>query len=417
MPVEFRCPHCKKLLRVPDNSRGKRGRCPHCKEINDIPAESEPVPSSSPAAPSQAAGPKPTPTAPTPRPAPAPKPATPALTPLDPFTNLPPAPYAPGPLDLLSDLSDSSGLTPIPGPYPNPLASLPSAPAYGSGGFVVGNPGGGNFGGGYNAPAASPNPYLSPAYVPSYSPAGYSAHSYSSDQFDESKPLNDSGREGVPWEDRRREGTLFETAKQVLLQPAYAFGSMRRTGGLGRPLGYAIYCSLIGGLISLMIWLLIRLMLVLFVVAVGNKAPEDMGFAILGLGAYLVIGLISLAIFGTLGAIIGAFVHSAVLHLVLMMLSGARGTYEATFRLTCYVQGSLALLYVVPCLGPPASFIWYYIATIIGVRWTHEISVGKSVAAVLLTSLIFTLLVVVPIIILWFLAALIIAAIAAAGMR
>lgn len=369
MPVEFRCPHCKKLLRVPDNARGKRGRCPHCKEINDIPAASDPAP----------------------RPATMPSPA-----PLDPFAGAPSAPYSPGPLDLLSDLPETPGLTPISNAYSDPLGGAAPTSGHGRSGFAGGGFGGGNYGGGYAPSAAARNPYS----APSYSPAAYSGTGYSSDQFDESQPLSDSDRPGIPWENRRRDGTLFETAKQVLLQPAYAFGSMRRSGGLGRPLGFAIYCSLIGGTINLVISLVFNLIPTLIQVALGQMPPQLLGFVFVVMAINLVVGLIAVAIFGTLAAIIGAFIHSAVLHLVLMMLNGARGTFEATFRLSCYTQGTLALLNVVPCIGPLAAFIMYYVISIIGVRWTHEISLGKSVAAVFITSAVFFGLVVIPLILL-----------------
>jgi len=40
MPIEFRCEHCDKLMRTPDDSGGKKGRCPHCKETTQIPVQS-----------------------------------------------------------------------------------------------------------------------------------------------------------------------------------------------------------------------------------------------------------------------------------------------------------------------------------------------------------------------------------------
>ncbi|MEQ8790554.1 MAG: hypothetical protein RIC55_29930 [Pirellulaceae bacterium] len=48
MPIDFRCTHCGKLLRVGDDAAGKKSRCPDCGNIQDIPAGSTPE---SPAAP------------------------------------------------------------------------------------------------------------------------------------------------------------------------------------------------------------------------------------------------------------------------------------------------------------------------------------------------------------------------------
>ena len=80
-------------------------------------------------------------------------------------------------------------------------------------------------------------------------------------------------------------------------------------------------------------------------------ARESLNLYGLNVSTSLLAGAIAIGIFGTLAAIFGAFVHSAVLHLVLMMLSGARARFEATFRLTCYAQGSLALVNVIPCVA------------------------------------------------------------------
>jgi uncharacterized membrane protein len=42
MPIEFRCPHCQRLLRVPDGSQGKQAQCPQCQAMVQVPAASVP---------------------------------------------------------------------------------------------------------------------------------------------------------------------------------------------------------------------------------------------------------------------------------------------------------------------------------------------------------------------------------------
>ena len=38
MPIEFVCPNCEQMLRVPDDAAGKSARCPVCSVVNAIPA-------------------------------------------------------------------------------------------------------------------------------------------------------------------------------------------------------------------------------------------------------------------------------------------------------------------------------------------------------------------------------------------
>jgi phage FluMu protein Com len=43
MPIDFRCARCGKLLRVGDESAGKKSRCPDCGNIQDIPTSASPA--------------------------------------------------------------------------------------------------------------------------------------------------------------------------------------------------------------------------------------------------------------------------------------------------------------------------------------------------------------------------------------
>src|SRR6478609_5699137 len=59
-------------------------------------------------------------------------------------------------------------------------------------------------------------------------------------------------RSGLPWDDRQQRGILrafFDTLIMVLTKPAEAFAVMKREGGLGEPLLYAIIGGSVGGVI------------------------------------------------------------------------------------------------------------------------------------------------------------------------
>ncbi len=43
MSIEFRCPHCQRLLRVPEGSQGKQAQCPQCQAMVQVPAGGAPA--------------------------------------------------------------------------------------------------------------------------------------------------------------------------------------------------------------------------------------------------------------------------------------------------------------------------------------------------------------------------------------
>ena len=62
-----------------------------------------------------------------------------------------------------------------------------------------------------------------------------------------------AGRTGLPWEHRQERGffnAFIETLTMVLIRPAEAFSVMKREGGLGEPLIYALIGGCVGGIVS-----------------------------------------------------------------------------------------------------------------------------------------------------------------------
>src|SRR6266704_5446603 len=60
-------------------------------------------------------------------------------------------------------------------------------------------------------------------------------------------------RSGLPWDERHGKGlfsAFIETLQMVLSRPSDAFTAMRREGGLGEPLLYAIIGGSVGGAVS-----------------------------------------------------------------------------------------------------------------------------------------------------------------------
>ena len=182
-------------------------------------------------------------------------------------------------------------------------------------------------------------------------------------------------RSGLPWDARATKGlfsAFIETLQMVLTRPSEAFTAMQREGGLGEPLLYAVIGGTFGTLFALTYNYAFR-SLALF--PTRHNAFENM------IGG---VGLIFLLVFTPLLVVIGTFIWSAILHLCLMMVGGAKQSFETTFRVICFGGGSLNPLLVIPFCGGLVVLIWKIVVYSIGLARAHETDTGRAVLAVLL---------------------------------
>lgn len=179
-------------------------------------------------------------------------------------------------------------------------------------------------------------------------------------------------RSGLPWEHRQERGffkAFIETMVMVLGKPATAFTVMKREGGLFEPLTYA----LLGWCAGFIVFLLFRLMLP-SLATLGDPLAGLFG----GISFFLLI--ILLPIFFA----VCVFIGSAIIHLCLMILGGAKQTFETTFRVVCFATGSTGPLMIVPFCGGLVSGVWGLVAECIGLSRAHEIDIGRAIMAVFL---------------------------------
>jgi hypothetical protein len=183
-------------------------------------------------------------------------------------------------------------------------------------------------------------------------------------------------RSGLPWENRAGRPfftAFFETLQMVLSRPAAAFTAMKREGGLGDPLLYA----LIGGSFGVIIYLLYSLAFH----SLGTFANRNNPFAqMIGTG----VGLLFAMILTPLFIVIGAFIGAAIFHLCLMLVGGARQSFETTFRVICFAGGSVNPLLIIPFCGGLVVFVWKIVLYSIGLARAHETDTGRAVLAVVL---------------------------------
>jgi hypothetical protein len=195
-------------------------------------------------------------------------------------------------------------------------------------------------------------------------------------------PTDGGERTGPPWEHRAELGLVtaaWQTVKGVLTEPAQTFEKMNREGGLGTPLLYNVILATIGSIANFAYQFLFNTGTRSFLPPEAQHNPAFQ--TSFGVGM-----LVGAAIAMPLVIVIGSFIGAGVLHLSLMLCSGAKQPFETTFRTYCYASGSANLLQVVPVCGAIVSGIWGLVCMCIGLARTHEIGTGRAVLAVLLPS-------------------------------
>ena len=183
-------------------------------------------------------------------------------------------------------------------------------------------------------------------------------------------------RSGLPWENRQGRpffSAFIETLQMILSRPALAFTAMKREGGLGDPLIYV----LIGGTFGLLVHFFYRFLFISFNIFVDRSDP----FTRLGIVG---IGWVVLLIFTPVLIVVGVFINAAIVHVCLMLVGGAKQSFETTFRVVCFACGSVYPLLIVPLCGSLVVGIWGLVLYCIGLARAHETDTGRAVLAVLL---------------------------------
>jgi hypothetical protein len=190
-------------------------------------------------------------------------------------------------------------------------------------------------------------------------------------------------RPAIPWDERDRIGilgALVETTRQVLTQPSAFFRAMPVTGGVGSPLLYAVIVGWIGLVASAFYQAIFRSVVGSGLGVFGSERPEIA--ALLGWVEGWA-GFVAQAVFGGVFVVIGAFVAAGILHVVLLLLGGARRDFEATFRVVSFAQAT-SILFLVPFCGQAVAGLWTLVLYVLGLAEAHQIGHGKAAAAVLL---------------------------------
>ncbi len=191
--------------------------------------------------------------------------------------------------------------------------------------------------------------------------------------------------DGPAWERRRSLGAMLETIKGVLIEPGDTFRDASRTAGIGPALLFGLILGLAGSLVGLFWQYFMGAALGsgLGSTPFGGELPPELTDILPGPGAMLIFSMAMAPVL----LLIGMFLWSAIVHLMLLLLGGASQGYEATFRTIVYCTGSTALFQAIPFCGQWVGLIWSLVAQILGLKEMHNISGGKAAAAVLVPLL------------------------------
>ncbi len=185
-----------------------------------------------------------------------------------------------------------------------------------------------------------------------------------------------AARTGLPWEHRQERGffnAFVDTLVMVLTKPSEAFSVMKREGGLGEPLIYALIGGCFGGIVSLLFSL--GLQSTRFF---ANRHDTFAAMAGTGVGSAALIVLVPLFV------IISLFIGSAIVHFCLMIVGGANQSFETTFRVIAFSQGSTGPLQIIPICGGLIAGVWALVCNCIGLARAHDTDTGRAVLAVFL---------------------------------
>jgi hypothetical protein len=170
-----------------------------------------------------------------------------------------------------------------------------------------------------------------------------------------------------------------ETTRQVLTGPGAFFRAMPVSGGLGSPLLYAVVIGWLGLAAAAFYQAVFRSVVGSSWGALGDQ-PEIA--ALLGWVEGWA-GFVAQVVFGGVFVVIGVFLAAGIIHLLLLLLGGARRDFEATFRVVSFAQAT-SILFLVPFCGQLVGGIWCLVLYVLGLAEAHQIGHGKAAAAVLL---------------------------------
>lgn len=168
----------------------------------------------------------------------------------------------------------------------------------------------------------------------------------------------------------------IETWKEVIQRPSDFYRKMPTTGGYADPLTFAAISYIIYGLL----------------VALFDRGMMENVYGGMGAGGFGFSTMVTIVIMIPIMGIIFLLIGAAILYLIYKLLGGT-GTYEGTVRFISYATAVQVLSWI-PLIGLIFGLYRIYLY-IVGGMYVHNVSMGRSVIAVLLPTVLVFLLVII----------------------
>lgn len=190
-------------------------------------------------------------------------------------------------------------------------------------------------------------------------------------------PVDPPSPEIIPWEDPQRPwpGALVDTVRLLLISPRRAFARVPVRGDVLRPVLFALALGWLG-LCFTALWELT------LGNALRNMMPGGSDGATYGPPRLFYLAMIPL---GPLYVALGILLNSAILHVALLLVGGAKNGYTATLRAVCYTQAANVGL-VLPFCGSLLASVAVLVLEVIGISVLHRIPLVKAMIAVLIPA-------------------------------
>lgn len=178
-------------------------------------------------------------------------------------------------------------------------------------------------------------------------------------------------RHATPWERRLQLGLwggIKQTLKSVIFSPKRMFSTMPVRAGWREPLAFGLLVGSISSMVGFF-WD--------FLIATSGLLNPLAGLSI---SLSLPVIFLSFIFLSPLLVTVNLFISSSIIHLLLLLVGGAKNRFEATFRVVAYSQAT-RVWSILPFIGSPIGWAWKTIVQIIGLKEAHEISYLRIVVA------------------------------------